>query len=75
MGYNGLARGYASNASPTRWSSYLPYGVEVIALVLQERAGLLYYGTQRLTTAAGTVVTPTLEALSAAEIVQRIRLL
>ena len=75
VGYNGLARGYASNASPTRWSSYLPYGVEVIALVLQERAGLLYYGTQRLTTAAGTVVTPTLEALSAAEIVQRIRLL
>ncbi|MGY3087824.1 hypothetical protein ACVWYF_000850 [Hymenobacter sp. UYAg731] len=73
VGYNGLARCDASSASPTRWNSSLPYGVEVIAIVLQERDGLLYYGTQRLTTAAGTVVTPTLEALSAAEIVQRIR--
>jgi hypothetical protein len=73
VGYNGLARGFASPASATAWSSYLPYGADVIAIVLQERDGLLYYGAQRLTTAAGTVVTPTLEALSAAEIVQRIR--
>ena len=73
VGYNGLARGYASSTSPTNWSSYLPYGAAVIAIVLQERDGLLYYGTQRLTTAAGVMVTPTLEALSAAEIVQRIR--
>ena len=65
--------GYASSASPTRWNSYLPYGADVIAIVLQERAGLLYYGTQRLTTASGTVATPTLGALSAAEIVRRIR--
>ena len=43
--------------------------------MLQERGGQLYYGSQRLTTAANTVVTPTLEALSAAEIVRRIRLL
>ncbi|MBH8556432.1 hypothetical protein [Hymenobacter negativus] len=73
VGYNGLARGYASSAAPTTWSSYLPYGADVIAIVLQEREGLLYYGTQRLTTAAGTTVTPTLEALSAAEIIRRIR--
>ncbi|MDB5267886.1 MAG: hypothetical protein JWP58_926 [Hymenobacter sp.] len=73
VGYNGLARSYASSAAPTSWSSYLPYGADVIAIVLQERDGLLYFGTQRLTTAAGVVVTPTLEALSAAEIVQRIR--
>ncbi|GAB3849290.1 hypothetical protein GCM10028822_13460 [Hymenobacter terrigena] len=73
VGYNGLARCYPTAASPTRWNSSLPYGADVIAIVLQERDGLLYYGTQRLTTAAGAVVTPTLQALSAAEIVQRIR--
>lgn len=73
VGYNGLARCYSSAATPTRWNSYLPYGADVIAIVLQERAGQLYYGTQRLTTAAGTVATPTLEALSAAEVVRRIR--
>lgn len=73
VGYNGLAKGFASPASATTWNGYLPYGVEVVAIVLQERDGLLYYGTQRLTTAAGMVVTPALTALSAAEIVQRIR--
>jgi hypothetical protein len=73
VGYNGLARSYASSSAATSWSSYLPYGADVIAIVLQERDGLLYYGTQRLTTAAGMIVTLPLEALSAAEIVRRIR--
>ena len=75
VGFNGVARGYLNYPSPTRWNCYLPYGVDVIAVVLQERDGQLYYGTQRLTTAANAVVTPTLEALSAAEIARRIRLL
>ncbi len=75
VGLNGLARGVLAYPSPTRWSSTLPYGVDVVAVVLQERAGHLYFGTQRVTTAAGLVVTPTLEALSVAEIVRRIRLL
>ena len=75
VGFNGLARAYLEHSSPTRWYCRLPFGAEVVAVVLQERAGQLYYGTQRLTTAATTVATPTLEALSAAEIVRRIRLL
>ena len=75
VGLNGMARGFLNNSSTTRWNCFLPYGADVIAVVLQERGGQLYYGTQRLTTAANTVVTPTLEALSAAEIVRRIRLL
>jgi hypothetical protein len=73
VGYNGLARCYLSASSLTRWSSLMPYGADVIAVVLQERNGQLYYGTQRLTTQAGAVVTPTLQALSAADIIQRIR--
>lgn len=75
VGFNGLARGYLSSFSPTRWACYLPVGADVIVVVLQERDGQLYYGTQRLTTASGTLVTPPLTALSAAEIIQRIRLL
>lgn len=75
VGLNGMARGFLNYGSLTRWNCYLPYGIDVIAVILQERGGQLYYGSQRLTTAANTVVTPTLEALSAAEIVRRIRLL
>lgn len=73
VGYNGLARCYSSSISATRWSSLMPYGADVIAVVLQERNGQLYYGTQRFNTAANLVVTPTLQALSAADIIQRIR--
>ena len=73
VGYNGLARCYQSAASASHWQALMPLGVEVIAVVLQERAGQLYYGTQRFNTAANLVVTPPLQALSAADITQRIR--
>lgn len=73
VGYNGLARGFQSAASATFWQAYLPYGADVVAVVLQESNGQLYYGTQRFNTAANTIVTPALQALSAAAIVQRIR--
>ena len=73
VGFNGLARSYPVYGSTTRRESYLPLGADVIAVVLQEQNGQLYFGTQRLTTAANAVVTPTLQALSAADIVQRIR--
>lgn len=73
VGFNGLARGYGDAASPTRWKSYLPFGVDVVAVVLQERNGQLYYGTQQFNTAARLIVTPPLQALSAADIIQRIR--
>ena len=75
VGLNGLARSVPAYPSQTRWYSTLPYGVDVVTVVIQERAGHLYFGTQRVTAAAGLVVTPTLEALSVAEIVRRIRLL
>jgi len=73
IGFNGLARCYAASTSTTRWNSLLPYGVDVVAVVLQERNGQFYYGTQRVTTTSNLVVTPTLQALSMADIVQRIR--
>ena len=73
VGFNGLARCYASSSSTTRWDSRLPFGADVIAVVLQERNGQLYFGTERLTAQAGAVATPTMQALSAADIVQRIR--
>lgn len=75
VGLNGLARALLSFPSQTQWYSTLPYGADVVVVVLQERAGQLYFGTQRITTAAGLVAKPTLEALSVAEIVRRIRLL
>lgn len=71
IGFNGLAR--CVSTSPTRWASNLPLNADVVAVVLQTRDNQLYYGTQRLTTRASLVVTPPLQALSAAEIVQRIR--
>lgn len=74
-GFNGVARANLSNASATRWHCYLPYGADMVVVVLQERDGQLYYGTQHLTTAANAVATPPLEALSATEIARRIRLL
>ncbi|GAB3588967.1 hypothetical protein [Hymenobacter daeguensis] len=73
VGYNGLARGFQSAASATFWLASLPSGADVVAVVLQENNGQLYYGTQRFNTAASTIVTPTLQALSAADIIQRIR--
>lgn len=73
VGFNGLARGFAANTPTTRWNGYLPFGSDVIAVVLQERGGQLYYGTQRITTAANQVISPALEALSAAEIIRRVR--
>ena len=73
VGFNALARGVLAYPSQIRWNSLLPYGVDAVAVVLQERAGHLYFGTQRVATAAGLVVTPPLEALSVAEIVRRIR--
>jgi hypothetical protein len=73
VGYNGLARGFQSAASATFWLANLPYGADVVAVVLQENNGQLYYGTQRFNTANNIVVTPALQALSAADIIQRIR--
>ena len=75
VGLNGLGGTVLAYPSLTRWYGTLPYGVDVVVVVVQERAGHLYFGTQRVTTTAGLVVTPTLEALSVAEIVRRIRLL
>ncbi len=75
VGFNGVARANLSYASATHWYCYLPYGADMVVVVLQERDGRLYYGTQRLTTATNAVAPPTLEALSAAEIARRIRLL
>ena len=75
VGYNGLARGTAATPAATRWASLLPAGARVVAVVLQHRAGQLYYGTQALTVQAGQIVQPPMEALSEAEIIRRIRLL
>jgi hypothetical protein len=74
VGYNGLARCVAES-SPDHWACNLPIGADVIAVVLQEREGQLYFGTQQVITQPNLVVTPTLQALSTAEIVRRIRLL
>jgi hypothetical protein len=73
VGFNGLARGFQSAASATFWLANLPSGADVVAVVLQENNGQLYYGTHRFNTATNIIVTPTLQALSAADIVQRIR--
>ena len=73
VGFNGLARCYLASSAATRWTSVLPLGADVIAVVLQERDGQLYYGTERLTVGANSVATPPLQALTAAEIVQRVR--
>ena len=73
VGYNGLARGFQSAVSATLWLANLPYGADVVAVVLQENNGQLYYGTQRFNTANNIIVTPALQALSAADIIQRIR--
>ncbi|MBF9237175.1 hypothetical protein I2I05_07180 [Hymenobacter sp. BT683] len=71
VGFNGLAIGY--NSAATRWICNLPIGADMVAVVLQERGGQLYYGTERFTVRATSVLTPTLQALSSAEIIQRIR--
>jgi hypothetical protein len=73
VGFNGLARCFTASTTSTRWSTLLPFGASVIAVVLQERNGQLYFGTERLTAQAGAVATPTMQALSDADIVQRIR--
>lgn len=73
IGFNGLARGFAPNTPTTRWNCYLPFGSEVVAVVLQERGGQLFYGTQRITTAANQMAAPALEALRATEIIRRVR--
>lgn len=73
IGFNGLARGQVL-ATPARWGAILPIGAPMVAVVLQEKAGQLYYGTQRFTVQANQpLLSPTLEALSVADIVQRIR--
>ena len=74
IGYNGLAR-CLPLLGTSSWEFPLPSGADVVAVVIQERGGRLYYGTQRVMAAAGLVLTPPLEALAAAEIVRRIRLL
>ena len=74
VGFNGLAACWPMPAS-SRWSYSLPDGADVVAVVIQEQNGRLYYGTQRLTAATGLVAPPVLEALPAAGIVRRIRLL
>ncbi|MDJ0366120.1 hypothetical protein QMK33_13240 [Hymenobacter sp. H14-R3] len=75
VGYNGLARlpSPVAGSARTRWAYSLPIGVEMIAVVLQSVQGQLYYGTQRLTSQSGLVVTPPLVAVSEAEAVRLIR--
>ena len=73
VGFNGLARSYAYLPAPTRWECFLPVGADVIAVVLQQRDGQLYFGTQRFTVQSNATVTPTLQALTAADIVLRVR--
>jgi hypothetical protein len=74
VGYNGLGRTRPTSPALTSWANFLPQGADVVALVLQERDGLLYYGTQRFTVQTSQpVITPTLQPLSVVEIVQRIR--
>ena len=77
VGYNGLARARSSSSvvASTRFTSLLPLGAAVVAVVLQAREGQLYYGTQTVTTQAGQVIQPVLEPLAEAEIIRRIRLL
>ncbi|ALW85682.1 hypothetical protein AUC43_11640 [Hymenobacter sedentarius] len=73
VGFNALARTYVGSSAPTRWQCTLPMGADVVAVVLQQRDGQLYFGTQRITVQPNSTVTPTLQALTAADIVQRIR--
>jgi len=72
-GLNGLARLYPTNATQTSWSASLPTGASMVAVVLQSVNGQLYFGTQRITTQSGLVVTPALTAVSEADAVQLIR--
>jgi hypothetical protein len=73
VGFNGLARSYVYVPAPTHWECPLPVGADMIAVVLQQRDGQLYFGTQRLTVQPNSTLTPTLQALTAAEIVQLVR--
>ena len=73
VGYTSLCRTFGTANDPTRWRNHFPEGTDVQAIVLQAREGRLYFGTQRYRWQGGQVVEPTLQALSAAEIVQRIQ--
>ncbi|GAB3863828.1 hypothetical protein GCM10028824_00570 [Hymenobacter segetis] len=73
-GYTSLCRTFAT-ADPTLWQNHFPDGTDVQAIVVQIRDGQFYFGTQRYTWRLGQAMAPTLEALSAAEVVRRIRLL
>lgn len=71
-GYTSVCRSFATN-DPTLWQNHFPNGTDVQAIVVQIRDGQFYFGTQRYNWQANLVMTPTLQALSAAEVVQRIR--
>jgi outer membrane protein assembly factor BamB len=73
VGLNGLARLYPSNAARTSWSASMPTGANMKVAVLQSINGQLYFGTQSITTQSGLVVTPTLTAMSEADVVRLIR--
>ncbi|WP_210517511.1 hypothetical protein [Hymenobacter terricola] len=72
-GYTSLCRTFGTPGDPTLWSNHFPEGTDVQAIVLQARDGQLYFGTQRYTWQQNAVMAPPLQALSAADIVQRIR--
>ncbi|MBO2008174.1 hypothetical protein [Hymenobacter negativus] len=71
-GYTSLCRTFGTN-DPTLWENHFPNGTDVQAIVIQIRDGQFYFGTQRYNWQPNVVMAPTLEALSSAEVVQRIR--
>ena len=75
VGYTSLSRTFpvANSASSPLWTARLPNGTDVQVIVLQAREGKLYFGTGRYVWQADLLMTPALQELSAAEIVQRSR--
>lgn len=68
VGYNGIFRVRTSVASgsSTSWTASLPVGTPIKAVVLQSVRGQLYMGTQQMTVAATTALTPPLTPVSEA---------
>jgi len=73
VGYTSLSRTFPVANDPTLWTNHLPDGTPVQVIVLQFRDGQLYFGVQAYTWRQGAVMTPQLQALSAADVAQRLR--
>lgn len=75
LGYTSLSRTFpvANSVAAPLWTARFPNGTPVQVIVLQARDGKLYFGTERYTWQAGLLMTPPLQELTAAEIVQRVR--